>query len=78
MKKLSIIIPCYNSEKYIEECFESIRKQTMGLAEVQVIFVNDASTDNTLEYLEEYAHTYPNSVEVISLETNHRQWISCS
>lgn len=72
-KKISIIIPCYNSEKYIEECFASLRKQTLGLGKLQVIFVNDASTDNTLEYLQKYAANYPQSVEVINLEKNHRQ-----
>lgn len=72
-KKISIIIPCYNSEKYIEECFDSLKEQTFGLTELQVIFVNDASTDNTLEYLQRFASEYPQSVEVINLEKNHRQ-----
>lgn len=73
MKKISVIVPCYNSEKYIEECFASLREQTLGLEDLQVIFVNDASTDNTLEYLQRYASEYPQSVEVIDLEKNHRQ-----
>lgn len=73
MKKISVIVPCYNSEKYIEECFASLREQTLGLGDLQVIFVNDASTDNTLEYLQRYASEYPQSVEVIDLEKNHRQ-----
>lgn len=72
-KKISVIVPCYNSEKYIEKCFDSLRKQTLGLEELQVIFVDDASTDNTLEYLQRYAAIYPQSVEVINLEKNHRQ-----
>ncbi len=73
MKKISVIVPCYNSEKYIEKCFDSLRKQTLGLEELQVIFVDDASTDNTLEYLQRYAAIYPQSVEVINLEKNHWQ-----
>lgn len=73
MKKVSVIVPCYNSEKYIDECFTSLREQTIGLSALQVIFVNDASTDNTLEHLQRYAAAYPQSVEVINLERNHRQ-----
>lgn len=72
-KKISIIIPCYNSEKYIEECFNSIRNQTIGLQNIQVIFVNDASTDRTLEYLRGYEMEFPESVKVINLTINHRQ-----
>lgn len=72
-KKISIIIPCYNSVKYIEECFVSVKNQTMGIEWLQVIFVNDASTDHTLEYLERYQKEYPGSVEVINLEKNRRQ-----
>ena len=53
-KKITIIIPCYNSEKYIQECFESVKNQTIGIQCLQVIFVNDASTDHTLEYLQSF------------------------
>lgn len=73
MKKISIIVPCFNSAKYLEECFASIKGQTLGIEEIQVIFVNDASTDNTLDCLKEYEQSYPQSVEVISLPENRRQ-----
>ena len=72
-KKISIIIPCYNSEQYIEECFESIKNQTIGIENIQVVFVNDASTDNTLQYLKEQEQKFPNFVNVINLEENLRQ-----
>ncbi|MGL5568828.1 MAG: glycosyltransferase family 2 protein [Cetobacterium sp.] len=45
MIKVSIIIPIYNGEDYIESCIESIRKQR--LEEFEVILINDGSTDNT-------------------------------
>ena len=49
MKKISMVVPCFNSAKYLGECFASIRNQTLGLEGIQMIFVDDASTDNTLE-----------------------------
>lgn len=73
MKKISIIIPCYNSEKYIRECFASIKKQTMGMEEIQVIFVNDASTDGTWEILQGIEQEYPDSVTLVNLKENHKQ-----
>lgn len=73
MKKISIIIPCYNSEKYVRECFESVKNQTIGLEEIQVIFVNDASTDHTWDVLQKFEQEYPESVVLVNLEKNHRQ-----
>ncbi len=46
MIKVSIIVPCYNTEKYITQCLNSIMKQT--LREIEIICVNDGSTDSTL------------------------------
>lgn len=51
--KVSVIIPCYNVEKYLRECLDSVVNQT--LREIQIICVNDGSTDSTLSILEEYA-----------------------
>lgn len=48
--KVSIIIPCYNVEKYISDCFKSVEKQTYD--DLEVIFVNDGSSDKTVEILE--------------------------
>lgn len=73
MKKISIIVPCFNSAKYLEKCFGSIKKQTLGMEELQIIFVDDASTDNTLEFLREFERAYPQSVEVVPLPENRRQ-----
>lgn len=52
MIKISIVVPCYNVELYIRECMESILSQT--LREMEIIFIDDGSTDRTLEILEEY------------------------
>ena len=49
MKKLSIIVPCYNEEESIKYFFEAILKESNNLrVRLEVIFVNDGSTDNTL------------------------------
>lgn len=53
-KKISIIIPVYNVSKYIEKCLKSVLKQTMS--EIEVIIINDGSTDNSEEIIQEYAN----------------------
>ena len=72
-KKISIIIPCYNVEKYIDRCFDSLKNQTIGIDNMELIFVNDASTDNTLDKLTEYEQSYPESIIVINFDQNMRQ-----
>ncbi|MCL1948037.1 MAG: glycosyltransferase, partial [Chitinivibrionia bacterium] len=51
--KISVIIPAYNVEKYLRQCLESIINQTYE--NIEIICVNDASTDNTLSIFNEYA-----------------------
>lgn len=51
---VSIIVPTYNVEKYIEECMESLLAQTYENSEI--IVLDDASTDNTVKLLEKYTH----------------------
>lgn len=51
MKKVSIIIPAYNAEKSIKRCIESVLQQKYS--NVEIIVINDGSTDNTLNILEE-------------------------
>ena len=55
--KVSIIIPVYNVEKYLEECMESAVQQT--LREIEIICINDGSTDRSPEILERYAAADP-------------------
>lgn len=50
---LSIIIPCYNVEKYVRECIESVLNQKTNF-KYEVILINDGSQDNTLNILKEY------------------------
>lgn len=49
---ISVIIPVYNVEAYLEECIESLRNQS--LKEIEMIFINDGSRDNSLSILEKY------------------------
>lgn len=51
MPKISVIIPVYNKEKYIEECLRSLAKQTMQ--DFEVIIVNDGSTDNSKQIIQQ-------------------------
>ncbi len=55
MSKLSIIIPVYNTEKYINKCLESLAKQKMK--DFEVIIVNDGSTDNSEKVIKEYINS---------------------
>lgn len=65
MKTLSIIIPSYNTEKHIDRCvpsFLSIKEQD----ELEIIFVNDGSTDGTLSKLNSYKKKYPEMIKIIT------------
>lgn len=72
-KLLSIIIPCYNAEGYIDRCVRSLVKQTIGIENLELIFVNDASTDGTLGRLRRWEKRFPNNIMIIDCQENHRQ-----
>lgn len=63
--KVSVIIPVYNVEEYLRECLDSVVNQT--LKEIEIICVDDGSTDNSLEILKEYTKK-DNRITVISRE----------
>lgn len=62
MVKVSVIIPIYNMGLYLEECLNSVMMQT--LKEIEVICINDGSTDNSLEILQEFTGKYNNVIIV--------------
>lgn len=72
-KKISIIIPCYNVEAYLDRCFESLKQQTLGFEKMELIFVNDASTDGTLNKLTALEEQYPDNIIIINFPENRRQ-----
>lgn len=55
MSKVSVIVPVYNVEKYLARCLDSLISQT--LQDIEIICVNDGSTDNSAEILSKYAET---------------------
>ncbi len=57
--EVSVVITVFNKEKYLNECLDSVVNQTLGIDNIEVICVNDNSTDGSLAILEEYANKYP-------------------
>lgn len=53
MPKISVIVPVYNTEMYLKECLESIVTQTLD--DIEIICINDGSTDSSLDIVKEYA-----------------------
>lgn len=58
--KLSIIVPTFNLESLITKTFDSIRKQTFGFENIELIFVDDCSNDSTPNIITQYATDYEN------------------
>lgn len=73
MKKVSVIIPCYNVEEYLSQCLESLIRQSIGLENLDIICVDDASTDSTCRLLDAMANQYPDSIRVFHLPRNRKQ-----
>jgi glycosyltransferase involved in cell wall biosynthesis len=69
MKALSVIVPCYNSQDYIRCCVDSLlpSSNTAG-SSVEILIVNDGSTDQTGVIAEEYQTRYPDIIRVIHQE----------
>lgn len=69
---ISVIIPCYNISEYLPTCMQSLEKQTIGIENLELIFVDDASTDEgkTWKEIASFEQKYPQSVIAIQLEKN--------
>lgn len=65
--KISVIVPCYNVEKLLPRCLDSLVGQTME--NIEIICVNDASPDNGIKILREYESRY-NNIRVVDLKEN--------
>ena len=66
MKLLSIAIPCYNSEKYMRKCIDSL---LIGGEDVEILIIDDGSTkDRTAEIADEYEAQFPTIVRAIHKE----------
>lgn len=65
--KVSVIVPVYNTEQYLKRCLDSICFQT--LKDIEIICINDASTDDSLHILKEYA-LLDNRIKIVNFEQN--------
>lgn len=68
MEKVTLIIPVYNSEKYIGRCIDSILEQTY--TNFKIMIVNDGSTDKSQEIINSYKEKYPD--KIISIEQSNK------
>ena len=58
--KVSVIIPVYNTKEFLRDSFESIKNQTFDFNDIEIIFINDKSTDGSEEILKEFSDKYTN------------------
>lgn len=65
MKILSIAVPCYNSQAYMRKCIDSLLE---GGEDVEILVVDDGSSDETAQIADEYAEKYPTIVKAIHQE----------
>lgn len=57
--KVSIIVPVYNVEEYLEGCLDSLVNQTIGREQMEIVLINDGSPDESYKICERYAEKYP-------------------
>lgn len=65
---VSVIVPVYNSEKYLIKCVESLVNQTLD--NIELIFINDGSTDKSPRILDKYKKKYPLKINIITTKNN--------
>ena len=73
MPLISVIVPCFNVERYVRKCLDSILSQTVGREVLELILIDDHSTDQTPDILREYEMADPERVILICNERNMRQ-----
>ena len=69
MYKVSVIMPVYNAEEYLGNALDSVINQSMGFENIELILVDDKSTDNSRNIIEEYSNIYYN-IKPIFLDEN--------
>lgn len=68
MIKVSVVVPVYNAEKYLEKCLDSLVKQS--LEDIEIILVNDGSKDASWKIIERYVFEYPEKVIAVQKENS--------
>lgn len=69
---VSVVMPVYNTEKYLRRCLDALVSQTIPHSELEIIAVNDGSTDGSAAILSEYEQKYPNLIRIFT-KTNGGQ-----
>jgi glycosyltransferase involved in cell wall biosynthesis len=70
VKKLSVIVPCYNVGQYIDRCVESLTSQTLDKSQYEIILVDDASTDDTWKHIEDWENRFPKIIITVHCDVN--------
>lgn len=73
MAYISVIIPCHNVAPYIDRCLTSIVRQTIGLEALEIICIDDASSDDTWQHLQTWEQEYPENIILVRFDVNSRQ-----
>jgi len=73
MSRVTVLVAAYNAEKYLEECLDSLGRQT--LRDIRIVCIDDASTDSTPDILERYAAN-DSRIKVLKCSTNSGQAVA--
>ena len=68
MKALTILIPVYNTEKYIKRCLDSLIVSEI-MDDIEILVVNDGGKDHSVEIIQKYVDSYPETVRLIEKGT---------
>lgn len=71
MPKVSVIVPVYNTEQYLERCLQSLVSQTLD--DIEILVIDDGSTDNSTKIAEQFSLSFPNKVIFIQKPQNSGQ-----
>lgn len=63
--KVSVIVPVYNMEDYLKECLDSLINQTLD--DIEIVIVNDGSTDRSNEIIDDYVYNYPEKIRAFKV-----------
>lgn len=66
--KVSVVVPVYNTEKYLNKCLDSLVKQTIG--DIEIVIINDGSKDSSPNIIQEYIEQYPDKFVYRSQENS--------
>jgi glycosyltransferase involved in cell wall biosynthesis len=64
--KISVIVPVYNVENYLEKCLNSLVNQT--LQEIEILVINDGSTDDSQKIIDDFQSKFPQKIKAFSKE----------